>query len=51
MCGMSEKGLGVRDRVLRVEQVKVVDETGQLLVMYPSRTDLLETTSQIIRPQ
>ncbi len=50
ICGMREKGLGVTDEVMAVEQVKVVDENGQLLVLYPSRTDLTDTSFVIIRP-
>ena len=38
---MSEGGGG---GTVEVEQVKVVDEAGQLLVLYPSRTDLLTST-------
>lgn len=33
---------------LRVEQVKVVDEGRQLLVLYPSRTDLTNTNDVIV---
>lgn len=51
VCGMCDKGLGVVDRVMRVEQVRVVDEANQLLVLYPSRTDLLDTSFTILRPQ
>lgn len=51
VCGMCEKGLGVVEEVLGVEQVRVVDESGQLLVLYPSRTDLLDTPFEILRPQ
>jgi hypothetical protein len=29
---------------VRVEQVRVVDNAGQLLVLYPSRTDLANST-------
>ena len=33
-----------------VEQVRVVDEAGQLLVLYPSRTDLTATELDVQRP-
>ena len=51
VCGMCEKGLGVMEGVMRVEQVRVVDEANQLLVLYPSRTDLIDTAFVILRPQ
>ena len=36
---------------VRVEQVRVVDEAGQLLVLYPSRTDLTNSSEiKLIRP-
>ena len=35
---------GVRVEQVRVEQVRVVDNAGQLLVLYPSRTDLANST-------
>ena len=36
---------------VRVEQVRVVDEAGQLLVLYPSRTDLANSTDiRVSRP-
>ena len=40
---MSVSGEGVR-----VEQVRVIDEAGQLLVLYPSRTDLSNSTDIIV---
>ena len=46
VCGMCESGVGVSsDGVMRVEQVKVLDQGKQLLVMYPSRTDLVDCSS------
>ena len=51
VCGMCEKGLGVVDSVLGVEQVKVLDESDMLLVLYPSRTDLLDSQYEVLRPQ
>ena len=50
VCGMCEQGLAVRGNKMEVEQVKVVDPSGQLLVLYPSRTDLTDTPFEIIRP-
>ena len=36
---------------VEVEVVRVVDEAGQLLVLYPSRTDLTNTSDiRVIRP-
>ena len=36
---------------VRLEQVKVVDESGQLLVLYPSRTDLASSPDvRVTRP-
>lgn len=45
--GMKEgRGEGVQ-----VEQVRVVDEAGQLLVLYPSRTDLVASSDiEVVRP-
>lgn len=45
--GMKEgRGEGVQ-----VEQVRVVDEAGQLLVLYPSRTDLVASRDiEVVRP-
>ncbi len=51
VCGMCEKGVGVRQGRMVLEQVRVVDESGQLLVLYPSRTDLTGTNFDILRPQ
>ena len=51
VCAMCEAGVGVRDDRLTVEQVKVVDERGQVLVLYPSRTDLQDTVFEVSRPQ
>lgn len=51
VCGMCERGLGMHSGRMQVEQVKVVDPTGQLLVLYPSRTDLTDTEFEISRPQ
>lgn len=53
VLGMCKRGLGVgsTNKVMVVEQVKVVDESGQLLVLYPSRTDLIGSPFEIIRPQ
>ena len=49
VAGMSEGGRG---EGVTVEQVKVVDETGQLLVLYPSRTDLLTSNDiTVCRPE
>lgn len=36
--------------VMCVEQVRVVDEAEQLLVLYPSRTDLTATEMEVQRP-
>ena len=33
-----------------VEQVRVVDEAGQVLVLYPSRIDLTTTALDVQRP-
>ena len=47
---MGEGGRGEEGGV-RVEQVRVVDEAGQLLVLYPSRTDLVTSTDvTVVRP-
>jgi len=44
-CEMSVCGLAA-DKALAVEQVKVVEGgSKQLLVLYPSRTDLVDNTS------
>ena len=51
VCGMCERELGVKDKVMSVEQVKVLDEDGHVLVLYPSRTDLIDTTFKVVRPQ
>jgi hypothetical protein len=51
VCGMCELGLGVRRDKMEIEQVRVVDPSGQLLVLYPSRTDLTDTQFEVIRPQ
>ena len=51
VCGMCDLGLGVRRDKMEVEQVRVVDPSGQLLVLYPSRTDLTDTQFDVIRPQ
>ena len=43
----------VRERsggVLCVEQVRVIEEEGQLLVLYPSRTDLTSDNLDVTRP-
>ena len=32
------------------EQVRVVDEAGQLLVLYPSRIDLTSSELRVLRP-
>ena len=47
VCEMCASGVGVSsDGVMRVEQVKVVEHgSNQLLVMYPSRTDLVDCPS------
>ena len=49
IVGMCEGGL-VGSGVLSVEQGRVVEEGGQLLVLYPSRTDLSTDTINIHRP-
>ena len=47
---MGEGGRGGEGGV-RVEQVRVVDGAGQLLVLYPSRTDLVTSTDvTVVRP-
>ncbi len=51
VCGMCERNVGMVDNVLRVEQVRVVEESEKLLVLYPSRTDLIDTEYEILRPQ
>ena len=51
VCGMCERGVGVVDNVLRVEQVRVLDDSDKLLVLYPSRTDLIGKAYEILRPQ
>lgn len=47
-------GVGVmegRGEGVQVEQVRVVDEAGQLLVLYPSRTDLVTSSDiEVVRP-
>lgn len=48
-------GVGVmkegRGEGVQVEQVRVVDEAGQLLVLYPSRTDLVTSSAiEVVRP-
>lgn len=53
VSGMCESGVGVsREGVMLVEQVKVVEQNErQLLVLYPSRTDLTDyTTINVARP-
>ncbi len=53
VCEMCKGGVGVSsDGVMRVEQVKVIEEESrQLLVLYPSRTDLLDCASiSVVRP-
>ena len=50
IVGMCEGGLVGSDGVLSVEQGKVVEEGGQLLVLYPSRTDLSADTINVHRP-
>ena len=48
---MSGEGGRGRGGGVTVEQVRVVDEAGQLLVLYPSRTDLLTSTDiSVTRP-
>lgn len=50
--GMREGGMGVRDDgVMYVEQARVADENGQLLVLYPSRTDLTSEKYVVEHPQ
>lgn len=40
-----------RGEGVQVEQVRVVDEAGQLLVLYPSRTDLVTSGGvEVVRP-
>lgn len=40
-----------RGEGLQVEQARVVDEAGQLLVLYPSRTDLVTSSNvEVVRP-
>ena len=51
VCGMCEHNVGVRQGRLVLEQVRVVDESGQLLVLYPSRTDFTDINFDVIRPQ
>ena len=47
---MCEGGRGGEGGV-RVEQVRVVDDVRQLLVLYPSRTDLVTSTDvTVVRP-
>lgn len=44
-------GVVVMSEGVKVEQVRVVDKTGQLLVLYPSRTDLVTSTDiEVVRP-
>lgn len=44
-------GVGVMKEGVQVEQVRVVDEAGQLLVLYPSRTDLMTSSDiEVVRP-
>ena len=50
IVGMCEGGLVGSDGVLSVEQGRVVEEGGQLLVLYPSRTDLSTDTINVHRP-
>ena len=53
VCGMCESGVGMsREGVMFVEQVKVMEQSDrQLLVLYPSRTDLTDcTTINVARP-
>ncbi len=53
VCEMCVSGVGVAsDDVMRVEQVRVMEEgSGQLLVLYPSKTDLVNCPSiSVARP-
>ena len=50
LVGMCEEGLVGSDGVLCVEQGKVVDTGGQLLVLYPSKTDLGSDKVEVRRP-
>ena len=50
IVGMCEGGLVGSDGVLSVEQGRVVEEGGQLLVLYPSRTDLSTDSVSVHRP-
>jgi len=47
---MCEAGLVGSDGVLSVEQGRVVEEGGKLLVLYPSRTDLSSGSVDVRRP-
>lgn len=51
VCGMCEAGVGVRGDRMQLEQVRVLDETGHVLVLFPSRTDLTDTSFEVVRPQ
>ena len=52
MYGMREGGIGVKsDGVMYVEQGRVIDENGQLLVLYPSRTDLTDEKFVVVHPK
>ena len=48
--GMCWGGIVGADGVLGVEQVRVVDHAGHLLVLYPSRTDLTSGKVNVRRP-
>ena len=50
IVGMCEEGIVGGDGVLCVEQGRVVDGAGQLLVLYPSRPDLASDKVQVRRP-
>lgn len=50
IVGMCEAGLVGSDGVLSVEQGRVVEEGGKLLVLYPSRTDLSSGIVDVRRP-
>lgn len=52
VVGMCEEGLGLEggEGTLCVEQGRVEDEGGQLLVLYPSRTDLTTDKIDVRRP-
>ena len=50
IVGMCEAGLVGSDGVLSVEQGRVVEEGGKLLVLYPSRTDLSNNSVDVRRP-